>query len=381
MLAEQIFTNAQIVLSDEVIKGTVVVQDGKIKSIEQGNVSVPSAIDMQGNYLLPGMVELHTDNLEKHMMPRPSVKWPSLPAMISHDNQIASAGITTVFDAISLGDITPRSTRLTNLKPMLETLNYSQEHQLTRIEHKLHLRCEVAHPDTLAVFEETIGNKHVGLVSLMDHSPGQRQFMEVEHYRVYYKGKYGLTSEEMRDYETQQLANAALFSQKHRLDIAQYCRNHNIVMASHDDATESHALESYELGMKIAEFPTTEEAAKFSTMKSMKVLMGAPNIVRGGSHSGNVSAGLLAKQNLLHILSSDYYPSSLLHAAFLLTREDVGYDLAKAVRCVSKNPAEAVDLYDRGEIALGKRADLLQVTMHGDQPLIQAVWKNGRRVV
>ncbi len=381
MSAEQIFTNAQIVLSDEVIKGTVVVQDGKIKSIEHGNVSVPSAMDMQGNYLMPGMVELHTDNLEKHMMPRPSVKWPSLPAMISHDNQIASAGITTVFDAISLGDITPKSTRLTNLKPMLETLNYSQEHQITRVEHKLHLRCEVAHPNTLDVFEETIGNKHVGLVSLMDHSPGQRQFREVEHYRVYYKGKYGLTADEMRDYETQQLANAALFSQKHRLDIAQYCRDHNIVMASHDDATESHALESYELGMKIAEFPTTEEAAKFSTMKNMQVLMGAPNVVRGGSHSGNVSAGFLAKQNLLHILSSDYYPSSLLHAAFLLTHEDIGYDLAQAVRCVSKNPAEAVDLHDRGEIAVGKKADLLQVIMHGDQPLIQAVWKSGCRVV
>lgn len=381
MLAEQVFTNAQIILGDEVIHGTVVVKDGKIKSIEQGNVMVPFALDMQGSYLMPGMVELHTDNLEKHMTPRPSVKWPSLPAMISHDNQIASSGITTVFDALSLGDISPRSTRIESLKPMLETLDYSQDHQLTRVEHKLHLRCEVAHPDTLAAFEETVGNKHVGLVSLMDHSPGQRQFREVEHYRVYYQGKYGLTADEMYAYEAQQIANAEKFSHKHRLDIATYCRDKNIVMASHDDATESHALESYELGMKIAEFPTTEEAAKFSTLNNMKVLMGAPNVVRGGSHSGNISASILAKQDLLHILSSDYYPTSLLHAAFLLTHDDIGYDLAKAVRCVSKNPAEAVDLYDRGEIAIGKQADLLQVVMHGDQPLIQAVWKSGRRVI
>lgn len=381
MSAEQIFTNAQIILGEEVIQGTVYIKDGYIAGIDHGNVSSPSAIDMNGNYLMPGLVELHTDNLDKHMTPRPSVTWPSLPAMISHDNQIASAGITTVFDSISIGDITPRSARLANLKPMLETLDYSQEHDLTRVEHKLHLRCEVAHPETFSVFSDNVKNKHVGLVSLMDHSPGQRQFQEVEHYRVYYQVKYGLTYSEMLEYEESQLKNAKLFSDQHRSDIANYCRTNNIVMASHDDATESHALESYELGMKIAEFPTTEAAAKCSTLNNMHVLMGAPNVVRGGSHSGNVAASQLAKKDLLHILSSDYYPTSLLHAAFLLTEDDIGYDLAKAVRCVSKNPAEAVNLHDRGEIAIGKKADLLQVVMHGHQPLVQAVWKSGRRVI
>lgn len=381
MSVEQIFTNAQIILGDEVIHGTVYIKNGDIVGIDHGNVSTPSAIDMNGQYLMPGLVELHTDNLDKHMTPRPSVTWPALPAMISHDNQIASAGITTVFDSISIGDITPRSARLANLKPMIETLDYSQKHNLTRIEHKLHLRCEVAHPTTYSVFEEHVDNEHVGLISLMDHSPGQRQFQEVEHYRVYYQVKYGLTYNEMLEYEAQQLKNAQLFSHEHRANIANYCRHNNIVMASHDDATEAHAMESFELGMKIAEFPTTEEAARCSTQNNMHVLMGAPNVVRGGSHSGNVAASTLAKNDLLHILSSDYYPTSLLHAAFLLTEGDIGYDLAKAVRCVSKNPAESVNLYDRGEIAIGKKADLLQVAMHGDQPLIQTVWKNGQRVV
>ncbi len=381
MSIEQVFTNAQIVLAEEVIHGTLVTKYGKIVDITMGNVSAPSAIDAENGYLIPGLVELHTDNLEKHMMPRPSVKWPSLPAMLSHDNHIASSGITTVFDAISLGDISPKSSRLENFKPMLETLEYSQNQNLTRVEHRLHLRCEVAHPDTHNVFSETVGNKYVGLVSLMDHSPGQRQFRELDLYRTYYQGKYGLTAEEMVAFEESQIKNSQLFSNKHRLEIANYCRENNIVMASHDDALEEHALESYELGMKIAEFPTTEEAARFSTAKKMKVLMGAPNIVRGGSHSGNISAATLAKQDLLHILSSDYYPASLLHAAFLLTQDEIGFDLPKAIRCVTKNPAEAVGLNDRGELNFGKKADLLHITVHDDQPLIQSVWKNGQRVI
>ncbi|UNM94942.1 alpha-D-ribose 1-methylphosphonate 5-triphosphate diphosphatase [Ignatzschineria rhizosphaerae] len=381
MSAEQIFTNANVVLADEVLHGTVVVKDGVITDISAGNITHPSAVNFEGNYLIPGLVELHTDNLEKHMMPRPTVSWPTTSAMISHDNQIASAGITTVFDAISIGDIHPKSVRLDSLTPMIEALNYSQKHGLTRSEHKLHLRCEVAHPETWGIFSENVGNEHVGLVSLMDHTPGQRQFEEISHYRVYYRQKYGLTLDEMAAFEVQQIANAKRYSQKYRLDIADYCRNHQIVMASHDDATEDHVAESATLGMKIAEFPTTVEAAIHSTRRDLSVLMGAPNIVRGGSHSGNVAASALAKQDLLHILSSDYYPGSLIQAAFILTQEEIGFDLPKAIRCVSKNPAEAVNLRDRGEIALGKKADLLQVSLHGNQPLIQSVWKSGKRVI
>lgn len=381
MSAEQIFTNATIVLSNELMNGSIAIKEGIITAIDSGYCTHPAAIDCQGSYLIPGLVELHTDNLEKHMSPRPAVAWPTLAAMISHDNQIASAGITTVFDAIAVGDINPRSARLENLTPMIEALNYSQKNGLTRSEHKLHLRCEVAHPDTWEIFSNNVGNEHVGLVSLMDHTPGQRQFEEMSHYRLYYRQKYGLTEQEMQTFEAKQIANAKLYSHKYRLDIAHYCREHHIVMASHDDATKNHVLESYDLGMKIAEFPTTVEAATHSTQKNLRVLMGAPNIVRGGSHSGNVAASTLAKEDLLHILSSDYYPGSLLQAAFMLTDEAIGFDLPKAIRCVSKNPAEAVNLTDRGEIAVGKKADLLQVSLHGQQPLIQSVWKTGKRVM
>ncbi len=381
MSIETVFSNARLVLGDEVVLGSLKIVDGVIADIASGKEHIAGSVNLDGQYLLPGLVELHTDNLEKHMSPRPSVNWPTLSAMISHDNQVASAGITTVFDAISIGDISPKQARLDSLKPMLDAIDYAQAHQLTRVEHKVHLRCEVAHPETLAIFHDCVSNQHVGLVSLMDHSPGQRQFQAIEHYRTYYQGKYGLSLDEMQNFEVRQVQNAQLYSHKHRLSIADYCRQNQMVMASHDDATGEHVLESHDLGMKIAEFPTTEEAARHSTERNMQVLMGAPNVVRGGSHSGNIAASTLAKQNLLHILSSDYYPSSLLHAAFLLTEGDIAYDLPKAVSLVSKNPAQAVGLFDRGEIGIGKKADLLQVFLHDKQPLIQSVWKSGKRVI
>ncbi len=381
MSREQILSNAKIIMADEVVHGSIVMEGGVITAIDSGNSAVASAEDMQGQYVMPGMVELHTDNLEKYMSPRPSVDWPTLPAMLSHDNHIASAGITTVFDALSIGDISPKSERLENLLPMLEALNYSKEHGLTRIEHRLHLRCEVAHPETLNVFNNCITNKNVGLVSLMDHSPGQRQFQEIEHYRTYYQGKYGLTMAQMQAFEARQIANAQNYSNLHRTAIADFCRQNNVVMASHDDATEAHVQESHDFGMHIAEFPTTEEAAWHSTQKNMKVLMGAPNIVRGGSHSGNIAASTLAQKNLLHILSSDYYPTSLLQAAFILTEDKVGYDLPSAIRTVTRNPAHSVNLTDRGEIAIGKKADVLQVSMHNNNPWVRHVWKQGQRVI
>ncbi len=381
MLTEQVLTNAKIVLKDQVIHGSIHVQHGHIVAIDAGISQLPHAQDMGGDYVIPGLVELHTDNLEKFMTPRPKVNWPTLSAMLSHDGQVASAGITTVFDALSIGDISPKGDRMANLAPMLDALSHAQKEGLTRVDHKIHLRCEVAHPDTLATFQSCVRNAQVGLVSLMDHSPGQRQFQQLEQYRIYYQGKYGLSLAQMEAFEQNQIANAQAYSHKHRLAIAEQCRDQQVVMASHDDATSEHVAESHQLGMSIAEFPTSFEAAQHSTEKGLRVLMGAPNIVRGGSHSGNIAASSLATDGLLDILSSDYYPNSLLHAAFLLTDDAIGFDLPKAIRTISYNPAQAVNLTDRGELAAGKLADMVQVSLHGQQPIVRKVWKEGVRVI
>lgn len=196
------------------------------------------------------------------------------------------------------------------------------------------------------------------LVSLMDHSPGQRQFANREKYREYYQGKYSLTDAQMQQYEEEQLALAARWSQPNRESIAALCRARKIALASHDDATHAHVAESHQLGSVIAEFPTTFEAAEASRKHGMNVLMGAPNIVRGGSHSGNVAASELAQLGLLDILSSDYYPASLLDAAFRVADDQSNrFTLPQAVKLVTKNPAQALNLEDRGVIGEGKRAD------------------------
>ncbi|MDO9623670.1 MAG: alpha-D-ribose 1-methylphosphonate 5-triphosphate diphosphatase [Pseudomonas sp.] len=380
MPVEQIFTNARIVTADQVFVGTLVLRDGLIAQVEEGVSGLPQAQNLDGDYLLPGLVELHTDNLEKYMSPRPGVDWPSASAVQTHDAQIVSAGITTVFDALAIGDVNPRGKRMQQLPAMLEAIAAAAEAGHMRADHRLHLRCEVCHPDTLAVFRDLLEHPLVQLVSVMDHAPGQRQFAKEDKYREYYMGKYHLSEAEMETFIVEQVDNSRQYSDLQRRSIVADCRVRGISVASHDDATLAHVQESAGFGMSIAEFPTTLEAAKASHELGMKVLMGAPNIVRGGSHSGNIAAAELAQHGVLDILSSDYYPASLLQAALLLAGQDNAYDLPRAIATVSKVPAQAAGLDDRGEIRVGLRADLLLMRVHDGQALIQQVWRQAKRV-
>ncbi|WP_296058475.1 alpha-D-ribose 1-methylphosphonate 5-triphosphate diphosphatase [uncultured Amphritea sp.] len=376
-----ILTNAHIVLENEVIHGSVTIRDGQIESIDQGTVTLPGMLDCDGGYLLPGMVELHTDNMEKHFTPRPGVAWPGLSAFKVHDAQMISAGITTVFDAISVGDVVEGSERLSNLTRMADALNESRTRELTRSDHLLHLRCEVSHEDTLNNFKQLSEQYQPQLVSVMDHSPGQRQFASIEKYRQYYQGKYKLSDSEMAAFITRQTDASRLYSDNYRREICAICHQRGIPLASHDDASREHVAESVGFNMVIAEFPTTYEAAREAHGHGMAVLMGAPNVVRGGSHSGNIAAHTLASEGLLDILSSDYYPASLLDAAFKLASDDNNqYDLAKAVALVSSKPAQSVGLNDRGRIAEGLNADLIWCEATHDHPHIRHVWKRGQRV-
>ncbi|WP_095099201.1 alpha-D-ribose 1-methylphosphonate 5-triphosphate diphosphatase [Pseudomonas sp. Irchel 3A5] len=390
MLTEQILTNVQVVTADQVFNGTVVLRDGLIVEMQTGRSQVPQAQDLQGDFLLPGLVELHTDNLEKHLSPRPGVDWPSASAVLSHDAQIIASGITTVFDALSIGDVNPKGKRMQQLPAMLEAIAHANAAGLTRAEHRLHLRCEVCHPDTLSVFRDLVEQPLVQLVSVMDHSPGQRQFALESKYREYYMGKYHLTTAQMDEFIVEQVGNSREYSDRFRRAIVEDCLARGLSVASHDDATLAHVEESAGYGMSIAEFPTTMEAAQGCRRLGMSVLMGAPNVVRGGSHSGNVAAVDLAKEGLLDILSSDYYPASLLQAAFTLAGQGDYCTLPQAVAMVSRAPAISAGLDDRGEIRVGLRADLVQVRGdksradnvrdQGTLPVIQQVWRQGKRV-
>ena len=376
-----IINNVKLVLEDEVVQGSLEIEGGFIRTFAESPSSLPEALDGEGGWLLPGLIELHTDNLDKFFTPRPKVDWPAHSAMSSHDALMVASGITTVLDAVAIGDVRDGGDRLENLEKMINAVEETQKRGVNRAEHRLHLRCELPHHTTLPLFEKLVGREPVTLVSLMDHSPGQRQFANREKYREYYQGKYSLTDEQMARYEEEQLALAARWSQPNRTAIAQMCRERQIALASHDDATHDHVLESHQLGSVIAEFPTTFEAAEVSRQHGMNVLMGAPNIVRGGSHSGNVAAHKLAELELLDILSSDYYPASLLDAAFRVADDDANrFTLPQAIRLVTHNPARALNLDDRGVVAEGKRADLVLAHRKGGNIHIDHVWRQGKRV-
>ncbi|RWB73727.1 alpha-D-ribose 1-methylphosphonate 5-triphosphate diphosphatase [Mesorhizobium sp.] len=378
MTAETVLANARIVLADEIVEGSLLLREGLIAAIEPG--ATRAGEDMGGDYILPGLVELHTDHLEGHYAPRPKVRWNPIAAVLAHDAQVATAGITTVLDALRVGMDEDADLKSDDIRKLADAIADSVKQDRLRAEHFIHLRCEVSAPDCLKAFVNFEADDRVRLASLMDHAPGQRQFVDIETYASYYQRKLKLTGRDFQEFCDERMAESAINSGPNRAFISAACRERGIVLASHDDATAGHVEEAVEQGVQVAEFPTTEEAARASKAAGLGVLMGAPNVMRGASHSGNVSARSLAGDGLLDILSSDYIPFSLIQSAFFLGNVVEGISLPQAVAMVSKNPAEAVGLTDRGVIGSGRRADLVRVRVDDHVPVVRTVWREGRRV-
>lgn len=381
MSAETILTNARIVTADAEFDGTVVLRGSHIAEVADGRSHAASAIDLEGDYLVPGLVELHTDNMEKHFAPRPGVKWPSVSAVMAHDTQIGAAGITTVFDSLALGDVHGRSDRVQNRERMIEAVCSASDRRMTRAEHRIHLRCEITAEDAVDAVDKWIDLPLVGLVSINDHTPGQRQFLDPEKLKQYYMGKYAMTDAQFEAFSQHATELHHRNAAKHRAEIVSRAQARVLPIASHDDATRAHVREAVENGMTIAEFPTTHEAAEASREAGLAVLVGAPNLVLGGSHSGNIAAIDLLRAGHVDILSSDYVPASLMESVFKLPSAGIGISLPQAVRLASFNPARAVGLGDRGEIAADRRADLVRVRTVDGAPVVRAVWREGERVV
>lgn len=378
-MTEQVFANARLVLADEIISGHITVTNGAITAIGAGAVPA-GAEDLGGDYLLPGLVELHTDHVEGHLAPRPKVRWNPFAAMLAHDAQVAASGITTVFDSLRVWP-DKKAVGMDGDAPLLiAALEQARAADALRAEHFIHLRCEIPTDTVVEDAEAILKKTPVHLISLMDHTPGQRQFATIDQFRSYYMKKSGISAEEMDVIVTSRLDFHARYARDNRAGLVALAHAHGCVVASHDDGTPEHVAEAIGDGVAIAEFPTTEEAARLSHEAGIRVLMGAPNLVRGGSHTGNVSAEELARGGRLDILSSDYVPSSLLWAAFDLTRRVLSIQLPEAVRMITKTPAEVAGLADRGEIAIGRRADLVRVALAGEMPVVKGVWREGRRV-
>ena len=381
MPSEMTLKNARVVPDDEIVNGSVTIRDGVIIDVDTGSSDVGD--DMEGDYLIPGLVELHTDHLESHYAPRPGVLWNSIAALQAHDAQVAGSGITTVFDCLRLGSDEFGGFKKGEMRVIADALETAAAEDRLRASHMIHLRCEVSASDVLEHFDDFRTDPQVRLASLMDHAPGQRQFQTIEQYTLYYRKKRNLSDSDFERFIAYRLEESSLYAAPHRKAIVEACTKRGIALASHDDATIEHVEESKGFGVRLAEFPTSFEAAQASHHAGMAVLMGAPNVVRGKSHSGNISARTLADEGVLDVLSSDYVPLSLIHAPFVLAAdESSSITLPQAIRMVSARPARAVGLDDRGRIASGLRADLVRVRVRDDRsvPIVKSVWREGRRV-
>jgi alpha-D-ribose 1-methylphosphonate 5-triphosphate diphosphatase len=380
-MTETIIGNARIVLADRIIDhGWVAVADGRIAEFGEGDAP-HGHLDAEGDLLMPGLIELHTDHLEAHYVPRPKVFWNPVAAVVSYDGQLATSGITTVLDSLRVWredgaeDVDGRAGVLA------VAIASAREAGLLRADHYLHLRCEIPMPSVVEEAKELIDRPDVRLMSLMDHTPGQRQFRDEVKLRDYYRGKGGgMTDAELDALFDRRLTYQKTYAAGNMRDIVALAHRYDIPLASHDDTTDENVADAVRDRVAVAEFPTTIEAARGLRAAGIDILMGAPNVVRGGSHSGNIAAVDLAREGLLDILSSDYVPSSLLMGALQLPQHVPAIDLASAIRTVTKTPAEAVGLADRGEIAPGKRADLIRVHITHDVPVVRSVWREGQRV-
>ncbi|MBE1425019.1 alpha-D-ribose 1-methylphosphonate 5-triphosphate diphosphatase [Desulfomicrobium macestii] len=372
-------TNARLVMPDGVVHGSLTAENGRIRDVD-APTSIPGALDFKGDYLLPGLVEIHTDNIEKHFLPRSGVRWPtSLSAILAHDTHMVGAGITTVLDAVSAGEFSAKRMRREIFTATLEALAQAMDNDLLRAEHLLHIRCELADRAVVEMFTSVMDHKLLHLVSIMDHTPGQRQWSDLEKYRSFHADKKWTDEELLAEIERLRAVQKS-HAEPNRAIILNLCAERNLPLASHDDTTAGHVEETARLGMGIAEFPTTREAASRARELGLATVLGAPNIVRGESHSGNVSALDLAAEGLVDILSSDYMPASLLQAPFVMAQR-LGMPLHEALATVTANPARALGLTDRGELLPGRRADFTRVRMVDDVPVIVAVWREGRQVI
>jgi alpha-D-ribose 1-methylphosphonate 5-triphosphate diphosphatase len=371
--------NARLVLPDSVMLGCVHLRDGRIASIDAGAAVPSGAVDCDGDLVMPGLVELHTDNLERHIQPRPKVDWPHAAAILAHDAELAGVGITTVFDALRVGSVLMSNTNYGEYaRALADEILAMRAKGGFRISHFLHLRAEVC-SETLV--QELAGfgpQDRVGIVSLMDHTPGQRQFRDISQLRNYMVGKHGVSEEGFQDHIAAQIALSNKYRPLHEETAVSEARRLGAVLASHDDTDTDHVATSARHGAELAEFPTTREAAQACREAGIKVMMGAPNLIRGGSHSGNVAAQALAEADLLDILSSDYVPSSLLTGALMLG--DLWDDLPRGVATVTSAPARAAGLTDRGVLSPGQRADLIRVRRIDGAAALRGTWVQGQRV-
>lgn len=378
MIAETILTNALLVLPERIVPGTVVIRDEAIADVQTGRSHLPGALDLGGDHLIPGIVDVHTDNLERQVQPRASARWPSRSAMLAHDTQTIAAGVTTVLDALCLGDLGFDAGRTQTFRDGVADLDALAGTGLLKSEHFLHLRCELPAADMPGLVDPVADHPLVRMVSLMDHSPGFGQYRDIERYRQMRIRQMQVPPDQVDRRIAELLDQRARLREPQRRWLLARVRHRDLPLASHDDDSAEAVAANAADGVTISEFPVVMEAAQAARRLGVAVIAGAPNIVRGGSHSGNVAAADLVRAGAVDVLASDYVPPAMVEAAWLSAAAG-DITLPQAVGMITDRAARMVGLADRGRIEAGLRADLVQVRPHGGHAIIRRVWRAGER--
>jgi alpha-D-ribose 1-methylphosphonate 5-triphosphate diphosphatase len=374
--------NAQIVTLSGVQEGTLIIEDGKIVEIlptgHAESASTGEAIDAEGCYVMPGLIDMHSDALEKEIQPRPNTFFPLHMSFFELEKKLAGCGVTTIYHSLSLADGVGVRDDAMVVDVIKHIVKLREERAM--IHHRVHLRYEVTNLIGMNTVKNLIDSQKIDLLSIMDHTPGQGQFTEKDTYENYLVKTYGVRDEELRLMVETLKSNSKLIEWERIRDMVQHAIQHDIVVASHDDDTIAKVDQMIDYGVTISEFPINTTAAQYSHEQNLLVVVGSPNLVRGISHSNNMRAIDAIKAGYSDAICSDYLPSSMLPAVFML-HEKENIPLHQAIAMVTANPAAKLGIGDRvGSIEAGKMADLIFVKLHNGYPLVNRTLVNGESI-
>ncbi|WP_088226533.1 alpha-D-ribose 1-methylphosphonate 5-triphosphate diphosphatase [Desulfosporosinus sp. FKB] len=375
--------NAKMILPEKISKGYLIIDGNRIIEVAESDFprvkcySELTMIDAEDCFVMPGMIDLHSDAIEKEIQPRPNTLFPIHMAFYELEKKLTVSGITTMFHSLSLSD----EWGVRNQDMVVGVINSinTLKNARSMINHKIHLRYELTFLAGLKALEGLIKNKSIDLMSYMDHTPGQGQFRDAEALKTFTLQSYGKKEQEFDDFLDKTIENQARINWTKLMELSKIAKHKGIPLAFHDDDTQEKIDTLLECEGIVSEFPINLTTAVYAASKGIHVCVGAPNIIRGKSHSNNMRAIDAILNHAADIICSDYLPSAMLPAVFSLTRE--GIALNEAVKMVTLNPAKALKIDGEvGTIEVGKCADLIVVEMHQDYPILRKTLVGGNTV-
>ncbi|MCX7821457.1 MAG: phosphonate metabolism protein PhnM [Brevinematales bacterium] len=374
--------NANIVLENEILKNSsIYIENGIIKEIEQNSYKDINTIDAGGSYVLPGFIDLHCDAIEKEIEVRPNVHIPFDIAITELDKKMAMAGITTIFHSISFAENFSNKAVLRTMSMADKIIQKIKEmSEKLGVENKIHLRYEITYSEAIPIIEDLIKKSYIDLLSIMDHTPGQGQFKTLEQFKNYYQSHFKDNEHQLEVVIKNKQESRENYGLSNAKKIADICKSFGVPLASHDDDTIEKIDFVRECGAIISEFPMSLEVASYAHNNGISVIVGSPNIVRGGSHNNNIKAIDVIKAGYADIVCSDYIPSTLIYAFAKIYKENI-LSLPEISKMFSLNPAKAIKLdKETGKIEKNYKANLIIVDLDSELPRIQKTFVNGVEV-